>query len=377
METKKRYKESLELLKSSGNFRSLPVKSSASLIDLSSNDYLGLLSDEGFKKDFYATIDDKIHLPGSGSSRLLSGNSSIYTDLEQLLAANYQREACLLYNSGYHANMGILPALANKKDLVVADKLVHASLIDGMRLSNATITRFKHLDYEHLEKILLKQRADFENVFIVTESIFSMDGDVADIKKLVELKSRYQCFLYVDEAHAVGARGKKGLGCVEEANLLNEVDFIVGTFGKALASVGAFVVCDDIFKQYLINHSRTLIYTTALPPLNLAWTKYVFERLGNLQAKRERLKEISSQFGKLLKKEIRSHIVPYIIGGNQEAIDASGVLKQNGFNVLPIRYPTVPQNTARLRFSLNAGLDMDEVSKIKDILEEYEGALAK
>ncbi len=377
METKKRYINALELLKSSGNLRSLPTSVPDTLIDLSSNDYLSLLNDEAFKKDFYNSINSSTHLPGSGSSRLLSGNSQIYEDLEKLISNNYKREACLLYNSGYHANTGILPALADKKDLIIADKLVHASLIDGMRLSNATTTRFKHLDCEHLEKILIKLRDGYENVFIVTESVFSMDGDIADLEKLVEIKKRHECLLYVDEAHAVGARGKSGLGFIEELNLIDDVDFIVGTFGKALASVGAYVVCDDIFKQYLVNHSRTLIYTTALPLINLAWTKYVFERLGDLNSKREKLKTISSNFSELLKSESQSHIVPYIIGGNNETISASDLLKQNGFNVLPIRYPTVPQNTARLRFSLNADLKFDELLKVKDILEEYEKALAK
>lgn len=368
METN-RFEQTLAQLKEAGNYRSLAIND-GNLIELSSNDYLGLNKDYTLYADFVEEFKANKYKLSACSSRLLSGNAPEYTQLEKLISTAYQTEDCLLYNSGYHANIGILSALAGKKDLIIADKLVHASLIDGIQLSDATFMRYKHLDYKHLGILLEKHRNEYEEVFIVSESIFSMDGDSADLQKLVELKQKHKALLYVDEAHALGVRGKNGLGCVEEDGVIQDVDFIVGTFGKALASVGAFVACSKIFKEYLVNHSRTLIFTTALPPLNLAWTAYLFERLPDFNERRIHLAELSLAFAKHLGVKAESHIVPYIIGSNQEAIAASKILRENGFNVLPIRYPTVPQGTARLRFSLSADLNLENLEKIKEILFE-------
>ncbi|MBE9466796.1 MAG: 8-amino-7-oxononanoate synthase [Bacteroidetes bacterium] len=370
METLNRYREILETLKANDNYRSFPESDSGNLLNLCSNDYLGLNSNKEFHDNFLAEFKRKTYKFSSCSSRLLSGNSIEHTKLEKLLADSYQSEACLLYNSGYHANVGIISALASKKDLIIADKLVHASIIDGAKLSNATVIRFKHLDYLHLENILKKNRKNYENVFIISESIFSMDGDIADLERLIELKQKYNCLLYIDEAHAFGVRGNNGLGCVEESQVINEIDFIVGTFGKAIASIGAFVICSNLFRQYLINHSRSLIFTTALPPINIAWTIYILKKLPELNQEREKLKSLSMQFAKMLNRETQSHIIPFIIGTNKNAIDKSIELKQNGFTILPIRYPTVPKGTARLRFSLNANMDIKQLIPIKNILKK-------
>lgn len=364
----KRYTETLTALQEAGNFRSF-TSSQEGLLDICSNDYLSLNTDEQLYDEFMQQLTAKRTRFSACSSRLLSGNTPEHDELEALIASAFQTEACLLYNSGYHANVGILPALAGKKDLILADKLVHASMIDGIQLAPADFQRYRHLDYAHLETLLQKYRADYEQVFIVTESIFSMDGDIADLHQLVELKNKYNCLLYVDEAHALGVRGKNGLGCVEEMNCIKDVDLIVGTFGKAMASVGAYVACSEILKQYLVNHSRTLIFTTALPPVNNAWTKFLFERLPDFENRRQHLAKLSVDFAASLGQTTASHIVPYIIGENQEAIAASQLLKKNGFNVLPIRYPTVPKGTARLRFSLNAGMKIEQLLPIKDILE--------
>lgn len=370
METLNRYQLKLDELKEAGNYRVLPHLS-GNLVDLCSNDYLGLNKDQALYDGFLNSLTNSPRKFSSCSSRLLSGNSPEHSELEALVASRYHAESCLLYNSGYHANMGILPALAGKKDLIIADKLVHASIIDGALLSDASLIRFNHLDYAHLEKLLEKNRGFHESVFIVSESIFSMDGDMADLQKLTELKEKYNCLLYIDEAHALGVRGANGLGCCEETGLINEVDLIIGTFGKALASVGAFVVCSSLFRDYLINHSRTLIYTTALPPINLGWTKYLFEKLPEMARRRIKLEALSTQFAHMLGSNSQSHIVPFIIGSNVDAINASQLLKKNGFNVLPIRYPTVPKGTARLRFSLNADLSFNELLPIKDILQNH------
>lgn len=371
MVNRQKYIDDIAKLKSEDNYRFLQTQKSDTLIDLSSNDYLALLKDDDFINNFYYDFEGLTYKPGSGSSRLLSGNSEIYKELEELLCSYYERESALIFNSGYHANMGILSALAGKKDLIIADKFVHASIIDGMQLSKATTTRFKHQDYSHLERLLSKSRSAYRNIFIVTESIFSMDGDVADLKRLVEIKKKYECFLYVDEAHAVGVRGGNGLGCSEEEQVIKDIDFIVGTFGKALASVGAFIICDNIFKEFLVNHSRTLIYTTALPQVNLAWTKYVMENIPNLIDKRNKLQKLSKQFAELIEVIPQSHIVPFVIGDNRDTITISNILKQKGFNVMPVRYPTVPKGSARIRFSLNSELDFSHLSEIKKIIEVH------
>ncbi|MDA3845345.1 MAG: 8-amino-7-oxononanoate synthase [Vallitaleaceae bacterium] len=365
---KNRYIETLATLKKEGNYRSLPANSDQ-LLDICSNDYLSLNKDIHLYNDFLEDVSRRKYKMSASSSRLLSGNSSDHSTLEHLVASSYQAEACLLFNSGYHANIGILPAIAGKNDLIIADKFVHASIIDGIQLSAATVKRYKHLDYTHLENILKKYRDNFEQVFIVSESIFSMDGDLVDLHQLVALKKKYKCFLYIDEAHAVGVRGKNGLGLVEEAHVTKEVDFIVGTFGKALASVGAYVVCSEVYKQYLVNYSRSLIFTTALPPINLAWTAYLFKLLPDFHYRREKLSALSKEFATLIGVKSESHIIPFIIGENKDAIAASQLLEVNGYNVLPIRYPTVPQGTARLRFSLNTDMKMEDLLPIKEILK--------
>ena len=262
---KERYYHKLETIKESGNYRILrEIEHNGFLIhddgremlNLSSNDYLGLSSNPRLIEEFREETD-VMALPYSAvSSRLLSGNHPYYKMLEDDLADLYDKEAALVFNSGYHANIGILPALTNKRDLIVADKLVHASIIDGLRLSEAQMIRYKHLDYEHLRSILTQHREEYDNVFIVTESIFSMDGDTSDLQQLCEIKKEFDAFLYVDEAHAVGVRGTNGLGCCEEQACMEDIDFIVGTFGKAFASMGAFVVCEQVFRDYFDQYAK-------------------------------------------------------------------------------------------------------------------------
>jgi len=358
------YIKKLQELELEHNLRRLPGEIPGGILNLSSNDYLGITEDEELRSEFSEISRNKKLKYSSASSRLLTGDSEQYRILENTISSAYGREACLVYNSGYHANAGILPAVAGKNDLIVADKLVHASIIDGMQLSKAEVLRYRHLDYSHLERLLQKSEGNYSNIFIVSESIFSMDGDMADLSRLVEIKKRYNAYLYIDEAHAVGVRGENGLGCCEESGCIDDCDFIVGTFGKAIASVGAFVVCEDIFKRYLVNYSRTLIYTTALPPVNLAWTNFIFTKLPGYIAKRDHLKKISSEFARLLEVDAETHIVPFITGSNESAIELSEKLRTGGYYVLPVRYPTVPKGKARLRFSLNSGISMEKLIEI-------------
>lgn len=380
---KERYSSKLNKIKESGNYRWLRnIQHNGFLIhddgremlNLSSNDYLGLSSNPRLIQEFRAETD-VVALPYSAvSSRLLSGNHEYYKMLEDDLADLYDKEAALVFNSGYHANIGILPALTGKRDLIVADKLVHASIIDGLLLSEAEMQRYRHLDYEHLRNILVQHREQYENVFIVTESIFSMDGDTADLQQLCEIKKEFDAFLYVDEAHAVGARGTNGLGCCEEQGCTEDIDFIIGTFGKAYASMGAFVVCEELFRDFLINTQRSLIFTTALPPVNVAWTRFVLNHMPDFYDLRIKLAEMSGKLRTVLRErgfETRgdSHIVPMICGSNEDSVEMSELFRDNGFFVLPVRYPTVPKNEARLRFSLNASIPVEDYGCLFEFIE--------
>ncbi len=383
MMNKERYTKKLDVIRESGNYRFLrDIEHNGFLIhadgkemlNLSSNDYLGLSSNPRLLDEFRAETDVMALAYSAASSRLLSGNHQYYKMLEDDLADIYDKEAALVFNSGYHANIGILPALAGKHDLLIADKLVHASIIDGLRLSDAQMLRYRHLDYEHLRELLLHHREEYENVFIVTESIFSMDGDVADLQQLCEIKKEFDAFLYVDEAHAIGVRGTNGLGCCEEQACTEDIDFIIGTFGKAFASMGAFVVCEGLFREYLINTQRSLIFTTALPPVNVAWTRFILNRMPDFYDLRLKLSKVSERLQAVLKKkgfETRgdSHIVPMVCGSNENSIEMANLLQENGFFALPVRYPTVPKNEARIRFSLNASIPMEDYDCLFEFLE--------
>ncbi len=366
-----RYIEQLKQLEETKNYRNLPKSNIKGLVNLSTNDYLGLNDDLDLQKAFRETTDfDRLRF-SAGSTRLLTGNIEEYRAVENRLAQLYDKEAALIFNSGYHTNMGVLPALVEKGDLIIADKEVHASLIDGMRLSQAEVRRYKHMDLDHLESILEKHRSNFDRVFIATESIFSMDGLRTDLSRLVGLKDRFDAFLYLDEAHAFGVIGNKGLGLAEESGLLSSVDFIVGTFGKSLASLGAFVVCNDIFRQFLVNKSRSLIYTTGLPPVNLAWTRFVLELLPGMSDRRTRVAKAWKYFSDQLGLRAESHVVPYVLGSNEKVIDFAAYMQKNGFYVLPIRYPTIPKGTERIRFSFNAQVTEDVLRPVFEIMKSY------
>ena len=243
------YSRTLDALEEAGNLRTLSQaehqgkwiwKDGKRMLNLSSNDYLGLAADTALRDEFMRTLSERDFLFSSSSSRLLTGNFTVYDELEQMLAEMFGAGGALVFSSGYHMNTGILPAVADAHTLILADKLVHASLIDGIRLSAARCIRYRHQDYGQLEALLAKSYKDYERIVIVTESVFSMDGDVAPLDRLVDLKKRYPgVMLYVDEAHGIGVRGKNGLGVAEEQGCLKDIDFLCGTFGKALASVGA------------------------------------------------------------------------------------------------------------------------------------------
>ncbi len=348
-------------------------------LNLAGNDYLGLAADRDLVAAFYNQLNEQTLLarfgPGATGSRLMTGNHEVNRELEEGLSRLYAPGRVLVFNSGYHANIGILPALAKKGDLILADKLCHASLIDGMRLSRARVVRYPHLDYERLATLLAEKRKHYGQVFIVTESIFSMDGDTTDLGRLARLKEKFQAVLYVDEAHAVGLRGRQGLGLAEEQGVMDTVDLLVGTFGKAWAGQGAFVICSQVLREYLLNTSRSFIFTTGLPPVSLSWLLFVLEKIPEMTRQRRQVRQLADGLRTGLQEHGlqtggSSHIVPVLIGAADFAVRVADTLRTQGFWVTAVRPPTVPAGTARLRLSLTAVMDWENLAPLPRLIAE-------
>ena len=334
-------------------------------IDLSSNDYLGFSTHPKLKRIAKEAIE-RLGV-GSSASRLLSGDLDIYHQLEEKTADFKGKEKALIFNSGYQANLGIISAICNRGDVIFSDKLNHASIIDGIVLSGAKFFRYRHNDSNHLDQLLKQQRHKAKEALIISETIFSMDGDRSRLKELVGLKEKYNCKLIVDEAHATGIFGKNGTGVIEEESLVQGVDLIMGTFSKALGSFGGYVACSEILVNYLINTARSFIYSTALPPAVIATNLASLELVAEEPERREKLINNANYFRQSLKDlgfkvKGSSQIVPVIISDNQKVIKISEELQKKGYWVLPIRPPTVPTGESRLRFSLT-------VNHSKEILE--------
>ena len=399
-----RLQDSLNALVAANQYRQIPnlqhhgrcvLSEGKQLLNIASNDYLGLGSDSQLQSEFLSQFNQMpiTNTPrmSATSSRLLTGNDEQLQALESELESWYQNavdkqnlsssKSVLVFNSGYHANIGVLPALTALpiKTLILADKLVHASIIDGIRLSENKLVsyrRYRHNDYEHLAKFIEQADSSIERIIIVTESIFSMDGDRADLNQLVQLKAKdARIELYIDEAHAIGILGDTGLGLAEESKTLVDIDYLVGTFGKAFASIGAYIMCDEVVKQWLINQMRPLIFSTALPPINHAWTRFILAKMPNLTEKRLHLAQLSTMLSAAIPEPYRvsatnpntdyqSPIVPYILGDNALTIAKSKQLQAAGFYALPVRPPTVPANTARIRLVMNAALSSDDCQRL-------------
>jgi 8-amino-7-oxononanoate synthase len=294
---------------------------------------------------------------GSAGSRLLSGDLCLHHELEEKTAAFKGKESALVFNSGYQANVGILSALVSKDDAVFSDRLNHASIIDGIHLSGAKLLRFRHNDPEHLAALLKKERPRYKQALIITETVFSMDGDIPPLAELVRLKHAFNAMLMVDEAHATGIFGRRGSGLVEREGLTEQVDLIMGTFSKALGGFGAYLAGSRMMTDYLINTCRGFIYSTALPPAVIAAN---IAALGLIEAepfRRVELLKNADFIRNALQADGRvvrgcSQIIPVVLGDNERTVQAAAYLRDKGYWVLPIRPPTVPQQEARLRFSL-------------------------
>jgi 8-amino-7-oxononanoate synthase len=379
------YAAQLDELKHQGNLRQFTSNSQQGkwieiqqrrMLNLASNDYLGLASNLSLREQFFDETPNVHRLMSSSSSRLLTGNFPEYEQLEASLSQAFAGRAALLFNSGYHMNIGILPAVSDAKTLILADKLVHASMIDGIRLSSAKYVRYRHNDLQHLSQLLQKYHDDeaFERIIVVTESIFSMDGDETDLAELARIKSQFaKVMLYVDEAHAIGVRGEQGLGCAEQYQVIEQIDFLVGTFGKAMASVGGYLICHPIIREFLINRMRSLIFSTAQPPICMAWTNFIFKKQLTMTASRQHLQQLSAYLQQAVQAKgyacpSTSHIVPVIIGESQKTVDTAAQLQQAGFYIMPVRPPTVPVQSSRLRICLNTQFQQDELDQFIALL---------
>lgn len=326
--------------------------------DFSSNDYLGLSDHPKLKE---ASINaTQQYGTGSSASRLLSGDIEIFHELEERTAKLKGKERALLFSSGYQANVGVVAAFCGKGDAVFCDRLSHASILDGAAMSGAKLIRFRHNDAEHLEDLLKKRGGDFARRLIVTESIFSMDGDKGAIGEIADVGRRYGCMVMADEAHATGVFGPGGSGVVAEAGASEKVDIVMGTFSKALGSFGGYVAGDSKIIDYLINACRSFIYTTALPGA-VAGANIAALKLLDAEPERRKILLGNAEYfrGCLIAKGLEvlgeSQIVPVVVGDADRAVRMSERLREDGFWVLPIRPPTVPEGSSRLRFSVTYG----------------------
>ncbi len=377
--------ESLENLKSSGLFRHLRLVESEqsaevilngrTVLVFCSNNYLGLANHPELKKRAIEAIEK--YGVGSGASRLISGNMTLHEELENCIAEFKGTESALLFNSGYHANLGVIPALAEKGDLILSDELNHASIIDGCRLSRAEVVVYPHLDANFVELALKKSK--HRRKLIVTDGIFSMDGDIAPLRELVQLKERYNAILMVDEAHATGVIGKNGRGIVNFFNLTESVDVMMGTLGKALGSFGAYVATSRVMKDYLINKARSFIFSTSLPPSVCASAIGAIEILKETPELIDTLHKNVRYFKKELKEfyngveDNEIPIIPIIIGSPVLTMDVCEQLIERGIFVQGIRPPSVPEGTSRLRITITAGHREEHLKRalraLREILE--------
>lgn len=345
------------------------------LLNLASNDYLAIAQKGEIQREFFDTIDKNM-LPSlsASSSRSMSANYEIFVEFEEFLQKLYGKSS-LLFNSGYHLNVGAISALARLKGtLFLIDRQAHASMYDGLRLSNANFKRFRHNDLNHLCVLLEQNSKKFNRIIILSEALFSMDGDYIDLASLIQLKKSYDnVWLYIDEAHSVGASMQSGLGVVKDSDFIGDVDFTILTFGKALASVGGAIICDEIFKEYFINFSRSLIYSTALPPLNVAYTHFVFKHILSMHKDRERLSLVASWLKQnLAQKGLKvlgdSYIISVLAGTNEAALSLASKLRQSGYHVPAIRPPTIAPSSSRIRISLSANIQKEELKGLMDAL---------
>lgn len=367
--------DELNKLKRDGLFRSMdsidtgcyPEISinSRSLINFCSNNYLALNGHPYIAKMMKCAIDK--WGSSSGASRLIVGNINLFEEAERVLSRFKNKEAALIFPSGYQANVTVISTLVGEGDEIFSDQLNHASIIDGCRLSRAKISIYRHRNVNHLEELLKKSVC--KRKLIITDGVFSMDGDIAPLKEISELVNRYDAFAIVDDAHATGILGKDGSGTCEHFGVNNDNIMVLGTGGKALGVGGAFFCCQKKFRDYLINKGRGFVYTTAPIPAIPAGLMAAIDVVKKEPERRKKLKELSQYFHNRLielgfkTSDESSHILPLIIGENDRVINIANLLQESGIFAKAIRTPTVPKGSERIRFSLTAEHKKEDVDK--------------
>lgn len=350
------------------------------LIDFASNDYLGFSKSEAiFNKTHAYLIDNAILQNGATGSRLLSGNHAIYQAAETLIAKFHQSERALIFNSGYDANVGFFSAVPQRNDVILFDELSHASIRDGIQLSNAKSYKFQHNDFEDLERLiqnLSSKSQDLTTIYIVTESVFSMDGDAPNLEELVALSNKYNCYLVVDEAHALGVFGNSGEGLIQLLGLQDPIFARIITFGKGLGCHGAAILGSQKLVDYLVNFARSFIYTTGLSPHSVATILVAYQHLQTEKEALQKLRENIIHFNQEKKQlglnplfvRSKSAIQSAIIPGNKKVKTIASQLQEKGFDVKAILSPTVPEGQERLRFCLHSYNSKEEISEVLQLL---------
>lgn len=343
-------------------------------LNLSTNDYLSLAHHPAVHKRAQEWID--IYGTGSEASRLVTGNIECFHAVEDKIARLKQKEATLIFPSGFQANASILHALLDKRilgsePLVFADKLNHSSMHFGCAAAQVRQIRYRHLDMDHLSQLLKKHQDKKNPRFILTESVFSMDGDIAPMEIICELAEQHNCIVICDDAHATGILGKNGQGLSDKA------DIVIGTFSKAMGSIGAYVACSENIRNFLLNHCTGIIYSTALPPSVLGSIDAALDLLPNLEDKRETVKKLAAEFREKLNNigldtaQSATQIVPIVIGDTQKALDIAAWLRSEGYWVTPIRPPTVPKGTSRLRVSFCPDHPQQKVMAMVELISQH------
>jgi 8-amino-7-oxononanoate synthase len=350
--------KTLQKLEAQNNLRKLIIKNPEQ-VNFSSNDYLGCANDPELRKEFFQTNQS---IFSASSSRLIAGSYSEVMELEKEIEKIYGKSG-LVFNSGFTANSAIIKTFYDKKSLIITDRLNHASIYDGIINSGAKFFRYNHLDLKHLEKILVKNIDRYDDILVVSETIYSMDGDICDLSGLVRLKKKYHFDLMLDEAHSYVVHG---YGLAHQLNVIDDIDFLTIPLGKGGGSMGAYVITSQLAKDFIINKCPEFIYSTATAPINNAWNLFILKKMASFTDKRQKLQELTKYFLSILNEyEIQttssSHIISIVIEGNLKAIQLAKHLQQKRFNVHAIKEPTVPKNTARIRISLHSNLQKSDL----------------
>jgi 8-amino-7-oxononanoate synthase len=350
------------------------------LVDFSSNDYLGFAKNEFIFDSTHELLESKnLKINGATGSRLLTGNHELYDQTETFIASFHDTESALIFNSGYDANVGFFGSVPQRNDVILFDELAHASIRDGIKMSNAKSYKFEHNDLEDLERLILRCQTELVEVYIVTESVFSMDGDSPDLLKLAELSNKYKCLLVIDEAHEIGVFGENGCGLIQELNLQNQIFARIVTFGKGLGCHGAAILGSEKLKPFLINFARSFIYTTGLSPHSVATILVAYQQLEKEKTTVEKLRNnivfFNQQKNILGLKPIfvrnKSAIQSAIIPGNSKLKSIAEKLQKAGFDVKPILSPTVPEGQERLRFCIHSYNSEAEIEEVLSLLSQF------